>query len=94
MLLPAVAMIPGVTLGPYTVFIPLTNLVLAAKSVVTEEASVPLIILAVSLNLLVSLVFLNLSKLGFYDALPQFLGKFLEKSDGREIEEGTSQVQG
>lgn len=73
MLLPAVAMIPGIDLNNITVLIPLSNLVLAAKGIVTDEISAPLIITAVLLNLALALLLLYLARLAFYGELSSIL---------------------
>ncbi len=73
MLLPAVAMIPGVGLNSFTVLIPLSNLVLAAKGIVTDEVSLALTFVAVLLNLVLALVLLYLARLAFYGELSSLL---------------------
>lgn len=73
MMLPAVAIIPGVKLDLATVFIPLSNLVLACKGIVSDEYSLPIVFLAIALNLALSLVFLYFSKVCFLNLKPKFV---------------------
>lgn len=70
MLLPAVALIPGIGLNNLTVLVPLSNIVLAAKGIVTDEFSIHLVVIAVLVNILVSIVLLYLAKVTFCNLQP------------------------